>query len=184
MSCGVGWRCGSDPALLWCGPRAIARIWPLAWELSYATGMALKKIIVKKNKQPNQEDLNRHFSKGDIQMPNRHMKRCSILQLLQKCRSKLQWGFTSHQSWWRSLKCLQGVPAMPQWDGRHLCSTRTQVWSPVQYSGLMGLALPQLQHRSQLWLGSDPWPGNSICCGADKKEKKSSNNKCWRGCRE
>ena len=32
--------------------------------------------------------------------------------------------------------------------------------------------LPQLQHRSQLWLGSDPWPRNSICCKVAKKEKK------------
>ena len=30
-----------------------------------------------------------------------------------------------------------------------------------------GLALLQLWRRSQLWLRSDPWPGNSIC----EKEK-------------
>ena len=22
-----------------------------------------------------------------------------------------------------------------------------------------------------MWLGSDPWPGNSICCGSAKKKK-------------
>ena len=35
MSCGVGHRCGSDPALLWlwCRPAAAALILPLAWEL-------------------------------------------------------------------------------------------------------------------------------------------------------
>ena len=32
--------------------------------------------------------------------------------------------------------------------------------------------LPQLQLRSRLWLGPDPWPWNSICHGAAKKEKK------------
>ena len=32
------------------------------------------------------------------------------------------------------------------------------------------LALPQLGRRSQLQLGSDPWPRNSACCGAAKKK--------------
>ena len=36
--------------------------------------------------------------------------------------------------------------------------------------------LPQLWLRSKLWLGSDPWPGNSICCRVDKKEKKKNLN--------
>ena len=50
MSCGVGRRCGSDPALLqlWYRPAAAALIEPLAWELLYVTGAALKK---KKNVQ-------------------------------------------------------------------------------------------------------------------------------------
>ena len=45
MSCGVGLRLGSDPALLWlwCRPAAIASIRPLAWKPPYATGVALKK---------------------------------------------------------------------------------------------------------------------------------------------
>ena len=34
----------------------------------------------------------------------------------------------------------------------------------VRHSGLKKLALPQLWCRSQLWLRSDPWPGNSISC--------------------
>ena len=43
MSCGVGCRCSSDPELLWLWPAAIAPIQPLAWELRYATGAAIKK---------------------------------------------------------------------------------------------------------------------------------------------
>ena len=45
MSCGVGHRCGSDPELLWlrCRLAATAPIRPLAWELPYAVGAALKK---------------------------------------------------------------------------------------------------------------------------------------------
>ena len=55
MSYGIGHRRGSDPELLWlwCRPEAIAPIRPLAWELPYAAGVALKsKQKQKQNKQP------------------------------------------------------------------------------------------------------------------------------------
>ena len=44
VSCGVGHRCSSDPPLLrlWCRPEAEALIQPLAWEIPYAVGVALK----------------------------------------------------------------------------------------------------------------------------------------------
>ena len=50
MSCGVGHKCGSDPALLqlWYRPGAAALIRPLTWEPPYATGTALKKEKKKK----------------------------------------------------------------------------------------------------------------------------------------
>ena len=53
MGCGVGRRCGSDPALLWlwCRPVAAALIRPLAWEPPYAMGAALEKA--KKDKKQN-----------------------------------------------------------------------------------------------------------------------------------
>jgi len=45
VSCGVGRRHGSDPALLWlwCRPVATTPIRPLAWEPPYAEGGALEK---------------------------------------------------------------------------------------------------------------------------------------------
>ena len=45
VSCGVGRRRGSDPALLWLWrrPVATALIRPLAWESPYTTGVALEK---------------------------------------------------------------------------------------------------------------------------------------------
>ena len=45
MSCGLGRRCGFDPALLWlwCRRAAVALIRPLAWEPPYAVGAAIKR---------------------------------------------------------------------------------------------------------------------------------------------
>ena len=63
MSCGVGRRRGSDPALLWLWrrPAATAPIEPLAWEPPYAAGVAqemakkkkkkLKATLIKKNRE-------------------------------------------------------------------------------------------------------------------------------------
>ena len=45
MSYGAGCRCDSDPVLLWLWHRLVATapISPLAWELPYAMGIALKR---------------------------------------------------------------------------------------------------------------------------------------------
>ena len=47
-NCGIGCGCGSDLKLLWlwCSPTAAAPIRPLAWELPYPTGVALKRLYI------------------------------------------------------------------------------------------------------------------------------------------
>ena len=58
MSCGVGPRCGSDPALLWLWHRlaATAPIRPLAWESPCAAAAAQEIAKKDKNKQTNKQN--------------------------------------------------------------------------------------------------------------------------------
>ena len=59
MSCGVGCRRGSDPALLWLWrrPVATAPIQPLAWEPPYAAGAAQEMAKRQKKKKKGNEEV-------------------------------------------------------------------------------------------------------------------------------
>ena len=61
MSCGVGRRCGSDLALLWlrcwlAAPALTLKV-SLAWELQYATGVALKRQKTNEQQQQQQTGI-------------------------------------------------------------------------------------------------------------------------------
>ena len=62
MSFGVGHRHSSDLALLylWCRPEATALIQPLAWELPYAAGVALKRPKKKKKRKKEKRKITFH----------------------------------------------------------------------------------------------------------------------------
>ena len=77
-------------------------------------------------------------------------------------------GNTSSKLPWRSSCCgVTGSVAS--------LKCQAQVPSPAWPRGLKDPELPNLQHRLQPWLGSDPWPGNSICCGVVRKKNKKQN---------
>ena len=65
MSCAVGHRCGSDSQFPWLWHRSAAAvlIQPLAWELPYASGVALKnKTKQKDSLESFPKELNAEFA--------------------------------------------------------------------------------------------------------------------------
>ena len=97
---------------------------PTEWEKIFANDMTNKSLIYKIYQQVIQlnikknlikkwaEDINRHFCREDIEMVNRHLKRCSTLLIIQGNRKQNHSKISPH--WIATIK--KSIGSKYQWE--------------------------------------------------------------------
>jgi len=160
VSCGVGRRHGSDPALLWLWrrPVATAPIRPLAWEPPYAAGVALKSRKRKRKKDTINFFAEQKLSHGfwkNLRLP----KKTSWWG--ERWAGDLGWKCYKIRLWWWLYNYKYNKIHFKTIEKVFLWCSGSRIWHRHSHGA-----------GSNLFSGSICDLGTSTCCRCSQKKKK------------